>query len=36
VRAAGIAKVKYLEIMGHGVATGGGFTSGFFLGFRRG
>lgn len=31
-----IAKEKYLEIMGHGVATGGGFTSGFFLGFRRG
>jgi len=31
-----LAKEKYMSIMGHGFATGGGFASGFMLGFRRG
>jgi len=31
-----IAKEKYLAMMGHGLATGSGFTSGFLLGVRRG
>lgn len=31
-----VAREKYLTIVGHGVATGGGFTSGFLLSLRRG
>ena len=30
-----IARDKYLKIMGHGLATGGGFAGGFLFGFRR-
>ena len=31
-----IAKERYVEMMGHGVATGTGFASGFLFGFRSG